>query len=74
VILETADREASMETTYKVKITETVTRTIVLEVKASSAAEADAKAIREARDTQPADWDYSWEAPVTSTSEVLSSN
>jgi hypothetical protein len=73
VILETADREA-METTYKVKVTEAVTRTIVLEVKANSAAEADAKAIREARDTQPADWVYSWEAPATSSSEVISSN
>lgn len=74
MILETADREASMDTTYKVKVTETVTRTIVIEVKASNAAEADSRAIREARDAQPADWDYSWEAPVTSTSEVLSSN
>lgn len=63
-----------METTYKVKVTETVTRTIVLEVKALDAAEADAKGIREARDTQPADWNYSWDAPVTSTCEVISSN
>lgn len=63
-----------METTYKVKVTETVTRTIVLEVMAKSAIDADAKAIHEARDAQPADWDYSWAAPVTSTSEVISSN
>ena len=63
-----------MEAIYKVKVTETVTRTIVLEVTAKSAASADAKAIHRARDTQSADWDYSWEAPVTSTSEVISSN
>lgn len=63
-----------METTYKVKVTETVTRTIVIEVKASGPAEADDKAIRQARNTQPADWDYSWEAPATSTCEVISSN
>lgn len=74
MILEAADREASMETIYKVKVTETVTRTIVIEVKASSSAEANDKTIRQARDTQPADWDYSWEAPATSTSEVISSN
>lgn len=63
-----------MGITYKVKVTETVTRTIVLEVTAKSATDADAIAIREARDIQPADWDYAWEAPVTSNSEVISSN
>lgn len=63
-----------METNYKVKITETLTRTIVLEVKAISAAEADTKGIRQARDTKSADWNYSWDAPVTSISVVISPN
>lgn len=63
-----------MEITYKVKVTETVTRTIVLEVTAKSATDADAKAIQEARDIQPADWDYAWDAPATSISEMTPSN
>lgn len=62
-----------MDTTYKVKVTETVTRTIVLTVKATSATEADAIAIKEARDSQAADFDYTWE-PVTSICEVISPN
>lgn len=62
-----------MEITYKVKVTETVTRTIALEVTAESASDAGAKAIQKARGIQPAHWDYAWEAPATSICEVLSS-
>lgn len=62
-----------MQTLHKVKVTETVTRTTVIEVLASSAEEASAKGIHQARDVQVADWDYTWE-PITSTSQIALSN
>lgn len=65
--------QTHMQTLHKVKVTETVTRTTVIEVRAGSAEEANAKGIHQARDVQGADWDYTWE-PITSTSQIALSN
>ena len=62
-----------MQTLYKAKVIETFTRTIVIEVCASSEDEANALAIRQARNTREADWNHTWQ-PIISTSELAPSN
>lgn len=62
-----------MQNTYRVKITETMSRTIEIEVVAMSEEQANANGIREARDIQPVGWNYTW-TPIASKSEIVSSN
>jgi hypothetical protein len=61
-----------MPNTYKIKVTETVTRSIEIEVSAHNADDAIAQALQEAKDLQPTDWDYDWNSPAPTASEVVS--